>query len=201
MRVLQTVLLGAALLVMAGGGPLCANTIFESSNPIPITGHGSYGWDYSDRSGGYEMWASGTNGVDTLSFRIYRYEPFGASGVELKTASGRMPGSPLNDGSLTINGTSYHQFNYYLGSWDGFIAVFDDDYNPLATIGVVGFFHQSSYWSGSPLGWPFSEPRLIEGTFRILPIAPVPEPGIGIVSALILAFLGIFGSRRKSATQ
>lgn len=201
MQVFPKLLLVAALLALAGNGTLRADGIVQSSEPFLLTGDGLHSWDDYEGFGRYQMWATGTNGTDTLRFQIVNVVPFGINGMEFETTSGTIfqEASGRMFGTLWINGAKIHQFEYYLGNQNGYIKVLDDDYQ---TISAIGYFHQTSLSVEPSRGGPNGPTAYSAyGTFRILPYAPVPEPDMSVASALILAGLGIYGFRRKSAPQ
>lgn len=198
-------LLGVALLVLAGSGTLRADGIVQSSEPFLLTGNGLHSWDDSEGFGRYQMWATGTNGTDTLGFEIFNVVPFGINGMEFGTTSGTIfqETSGRTFGRLWINGTKIRQFDFYLGNQNGYIKLFDDDYKFFTTISAIGYFHQTSLLVEPSRGGGPNGPSAYSayGTFQILPYAPVPEPDMALASALILACLGIYGFRRRSFSR
>ncbi|MDZ7637738.1 MAG: hypothetical protein U5J83_05735 [Bryobacterales bacterium] len=156
--------------------------------------------------GGYQMWGSGTNGVDTLFCNWTGRFPFGHNRVEGQTLTG--PTLFHRWDSLSINGNQFDDYNYWfgfsLGDESGYLRLYDRrSWSVVADVRMIGFFHEISYSGTTYPGAPSSNPRFSEGTFLILPYPvaeeiaePVPEGNLGIASLLVLGCLGVIGGKR-----
>ena len=155
--------------------------------PIGLTGYGEWGWSLTERN--TEIFATGTNGVDTVALHLMvsfsdQFAPGSIQGPSFKL---------LDDTQafITINGIIGKYFAFSLiPSGPSWLEVYDSYSVLLARADV---FYYMNITSVNALYNPNGTVQLSSGTFAV---SPVPEP-----STLLLSFAGLGATaalRRRS---
>ena len=158
--------------------------------PIPVSGMGDFSSDLQD--GGWEIFANGSLGSDSVSFGAQSTcnEP-GTPGP------GQIPGAILgigisrlcHTGGASIDGISSGQFDYSIGGGGGILDVYDNSTGTilLASATLIGYAQETSYTATPP-------PVVVSATFVITP-TPTPEPSTSVLMCVGLGLIAILRRR------
>lgn len=182
MSISERFLLPIALLGCVVCGTLRADTILGSSTPIPIVGMGDFYLEQSVFTRGYTITGGGSNGVDYLYFEIWcfsndcDYFP----GTIVEGSLGFFAGSP--NGTLWVNNYYFQEFSYRLGGPGSNFVFYDPILEESATVAVLAYFEVTSFRYRTPY-----DGESYQGTFDVVPHAPIPEPSAFSIITLLLA--------------
>jgi hypothetical protein len=179
-----------ALLALAGsswGAP------FIAANPIPVAGSGTYSFDGLDSSAFQHVFASGSNGVDSVSFGYNSSCP----GAGTPSMGVSVLGSCAIAGpAAVLNGTIFSNiFSVQVANGTGLIRLYDSSFVLIASADLIGWVNPTSLTYTGP---PTSPTLSGFGAFDIL---AVPEPATWLPLGLALVLGAIRMRRTRSGTR
>ncbi len=158
-----------------------------SAAVIPVTGGGSFAYDWTNESGG-SVGFSGNDGVHSVALYAQLYSPYGQVFSQNGLSGGTSGLFSHNGGTATIDGLTSSSFRFSLSD-SGSVDILGPDYNVIAHVDVRGYARITDQVTLNP--GPFSS---TSGSFTI---TPVPEPATLPMFGAALLLYGGYGLRSR----